>query len=124
MNPPAHEGQKGLEVRDSTTGRFAKGNRTGHGNPFGRRMNRLRAAMFRAVTPKDFEEVVAALLREAKGGDVAAIREVVDRMLGKSEAIDLIARIEELETLLLAQGVRVGRFGEQANKDAERSKSA
>jgi hypothetical protein len=53
--------------------------------------------MLAAVTPDDVADLVRTLLGLAKGGNVAAIREVLDRVLGKSESIDLLVRVEALE---------------------------
>ncbi len=69
-------------------GRFAKGNRISRGNPLARRVARLRAALVRAVTPEDIAAVVAALVEKARSGDVAAARELLDRTLGKPDALD------------------------------------
>lgn len=103
---------------------FQRGNKAGKGNPYARRSGLLRAVMYRRVTPKDFEEAVDALLVECKAGNLVAIRELFDRLIGKpSEGLDMLARIEQLETMLLAQGVRVGQFGEDA-RDEPRSQSA
>ena len=72
--------------RDPVTGRFAPGWRGGKGNPLARRVGRLRAELLRAVTPEDIRGVVDALLAEARGGNVAAIRELLDRTLRKPVA--------------------------------------
>jgi ribosomal protein L17 len=39
-----------------------------------------------AVTPADLRAIVEALVARARSGDVAAAREVLDRLLGKSVA--------------------------------------
>jgi hypothetical protein len=82
----------------STGGRFAKGNPGGPGNPHARRAARLRAAMYKAVTPADLRDVISALLSSAKGGDVSAAKELMQRLLGPPEAIDLLERLAALET--------------------------
>lgn len=56
-------------------GRFAPGNPGGPGNPQGRRVAALRAALLAAVTENDLAAVVAKLVAMAKDGDLAAIRE-------------------------------------------------
>src|SRR5687768_18560360 len=78
-------------------GRFAPGNRIAKGNPHAKKVARLRAALLKAVTPEDVQDVAAALLAAAKGGDVAAARELMQRLLGPPEAIDLTARLDALE---------------------------
>ena len=60
-------------------------------------MAALRRALLEAVTPEALAEIVAALVKRAKGGDVVAAREILDRTLGKSAPAELLQRIEELE---------------------------
>lgn len=83
--------------RDSHTGRFRPGNRAGRGNPHARRVARLRAEFLRSVSPEDVRVVVLALVTQAKQGNVAAVRELLDRTLGRPIEADIVARIEELE---------------------------
>jgi hypothetical protein len=85
-------------LTDEAGGRFAKGNPGGPGNPHARRAARLRAAMYKAVTPADLRDVISALLSSAKGGDVSAAKELMQRLLGPPEAIDLLERLAALET--------------------------
>ncbi len=79
------------------SGRFTPGNTGGPGNPHAASVARLRAAMLGAVEAGDVADVVRALVALAKGGNVAAAREILDRTLGKTEALDLLARLEALE---------------------------
>ena len=65
-------------------GQFAKGNKLGKGNPFARQLNQFRAAIYASATAADVDAVIKVLLREAKGGNVAAAREFLDRLVGKS----------------------------------------
>src|SRR5688500_13635947 len=81
-------------------GRFAPGNKLAKGNPFARRVARLRSALLKAVSPADLREVAAALLRQAKAGDVPATRELLQRLLGPPESVDLIERLDALEAKL------------------------
>ena len=85
--------------RDAT-GRFAKGNPGGPGNPYNKRVAQLRSALISAVTEDDVRGIIQALVEKAKSGDVAAAKEVLDRTLGKPQEADLIARMEELEEIL------------------------
>src|SRR5687768_12574023 len=78
-------------------GRFAKGNHGGPGNPHARRVARLRSALFKSVQPTDLRQVVAALLAQAKAGDVASIKELMQRLLGPPEAADLLERLDALK---------------------------
>ena len=63
-------------------GRFAKGNPGGPGNPYGQQVARLRAVILEAVTDDDLRKIVAALVKRAKGGDVVAARELLNRLVG------------------------------------------
>ena len=71
-----------------TTGRFAAGNTLGRGNPHAAQVARLRSAMLSAVTEDDVKAGVGKLVLLAKGGDVAAIKLLFDRVLGKVVAIE------------------------------------
>lgn len=75
----------GRDGRDAS-GRFAAGNNLGRGNPHGSVVNRLRGVLFESVTDDDLKAVVSKLLTMAKSGDLAAIRELLDRVLGKPTA--------------------------------------
>ena len=80
--------QTGDNGRD-TKGRFAQGNRLARGNPHAKRVAELRAMIRDAVTQDDLKAVVGALIEKAKGGDVMAARELLDRLVGKpATAVD------------------------------------
>ena len=64
-------------------GRFTKGNAGGPGNPYGKRVARLRSMILEAVSDDDLRAVVAALLERARAGDLAAIKLLFDRVLGR-----------------------------------------
>jgi hypothetical protein len=53
--------------------------------------------MLGAVTPQDLREVVLALVKAAKEGNIAAAKEVLDRCLGRPIEADLLERLEALE---------------------------
>ena len=86
----------GVNGRDDK-GRFAQGNHCGTGNPFAQQVAELRKTLLATVKPKDLREVIEALLRQAKEGNIAAARILLDRTLGPSVEIDLVARLEALE---------------------------
>ena len=65
-------------------GRFAKGNPGGPGSPYVRQLAAWRKAMAEAVTPEDIGAVVKALVEKAKTGEAWAVRELLDRTLGKA----------------------------------------
>ena len=87
-------------------GRFAKGNPGGRGNPHAAHVGQLRSALMAAVKPKDIRAVAARLVQMAKDGDVRAIKELLDRTLGRPQEADMIERLERLEELLMNGQIR------------------
>jgi hypothetical protein len=81
-------------------GRFGPGNRLAMGNPHAAQVSRLRSALLDAVTPADIRAVVKALLAQARGGDVPAIRELLQRLLGPPVELDVLERLDRLEERL------------------------
>lgn len=77
MTSPTRNGRTAL-------GQFAKGNAGGPGNPHGKRVAALREALIAAVTEADIKAVAKALVARAKAGEVAAARELLDRLIGKA----------------------------------------
>lgn len=63
--------------------RFTEGNSGGPGSPHPVAVARLRSMLFDTVSDENLREVVAVLVEQAKGGDARAIRELLDRLLGK-----------------------------------------
>jgi len=82
--------------RDSS-GRFTAGNTVAKGNPYAKRVAAFRQALMDAVTVEDIAQIARALVAKAKGGDTVATRIILDRLLGKPEALDILERIEALE---------------------------
>lgn len=78
-------------------GKFAKGNKLGRGNPLAGRAARIRATLLKELKPADAKEIGAMLIVMAKAGDMAAIRELLDRTIGKPAQVELLERIEALE---------------------------
>jgi hypothetical protein len=71
--------------RDAS-GRFAPGNPGGPGaiaHERTKRAGELRQALHAAVTPEDMAAIARALIDKAKSGDVAAARELLDRIIGR-----------------------------------------
>lgn len=64
-------------------GRFTKGNRFALGNPHAAAVGAWRTALVECVTGDDLRAVFAALVQEAKAGAPWAVRELLDRCLGK-----------------------------------------
>jgi len=89
----------GANGRDDK-GQFTKGNGGGPGNPFAQQVAELRKTLLAAVTPKDLRDVVRSLLKQAKEGNIAAVRELLSRLLGPPVEVDILARLEALEERL------------------------
>lgn len=64
-------------------GTFAKGNKGGTGNPYARRVAAIRVKMMEAVTDEDIDAVIQKLVSDAKDGDLAATKELLNRLVGK-----------------------------------------
>lgn len=95
----AENGNGQVKGRD-TTGRFAPGNRIARGNPHAKRVAQLRAIMLKAITQEDMRAIVKKLVELAKDGHIQAAMEILERCLGKAEAVDVLERIEQLEALI------------------------
>jgi len=98
-NQPSTNESNGRDIH----GRFAKGNRGGPGNPHAKQVSLLRSALLKAVSPEDVQQVMSKLIELAKAGDVRAIKEILDRTLGKPLEADLLERIAELEKSVAQQ---------------------
>ncbi len=93
-SPPLPKGAKG--DRD-TRGRFRSGHQLGGpGNPFAQRVAQLRSMILEAVTEDDLRAVILALIKRAKDGDISAIRELLDRLVGKAPS-PVLLDLQELE---------------------------
>ena len=68
----------------NTRGRFAKGNLGGPGNPYATRVADLRAALLESVTEQDTRAEPRALVKRAKVDEVPAVRELLNRLLGRT----------------------------------------
>ena len=97
MAPPFANGGNGQRGRDSR-GRFRSGNRAaaGRGNPHADRVNAWRTALAATVTEDDLRTVIAKLVELAKAGERWAVREMLDRCLGRP-AQEVTSRAADLE---------------------------
>jgi hypothetical protein len=76
---PSPNGDNGRDSR----GRFTIGNLGGPGNPFARRTAQLRKVLVETARDEDIKDVAAALLFQAKAGDVAAAKVWLSYVVGK-----------------------------------------
>ena len=96
MNDPSPSASNGR----GPNGKFLPGNRAGKGNPHAQKVQQLRGALLAAVKVSDIRDVIRRLVEAAKAGDVAASKLILDRCLGPAEAIDVLGRLEALESML------------------------
>ena len=108
-------------TRDNTRnsrGHFIKGHTPtpGGGRPLGgsEKQKQLRDAMLACVSTKDIEDVMQAMVKEAKAGDTAAAKLVLERCLGAPQVDvnlhgDILAATSAgLAALLAGAGPRRG----------------
>lgn len=85
MKKPSINGTNGTPGKDPQTGRFLPGNKLGTGgDPYQAKKLEFRAMMLKASTKESMGAVIAALFREAQKGESWAVKEVLDRFLGKA----------------------------------------
>lgn len=85
-------------------GRFLPGNRFGGGNPFAGQAAKLRAELFKAITPTKLRKIVKQLVAKAEAGDVVCAKVILERVLGPPIGLDVLERIERLEETLNDEG--------------------
>ena len=90
-------------------GRFGANNKFSKGNPHARRINRIRAELFRAVDPKRIRKAADKLMELAELGDLKAFAELLDRTVGRSIPSDVEERLARLEALLAERNAEVRR---------------
>jgi len=76
-------------------GRFAAGNQAAKGNPHQKATQRFRATLMETVKPADFRAVVRKLVAKAKAGEPWAVKELLDRTVGRPVSADLIEQEEK-----------------------------
>jgi hypothetical protein len=131
---PVSDGRNG----HGANGRFMKGNTAARGNPFARRMAKLRSALLEAIDEDKIKALADQLYKQAMGGDVAAAQLLIRYCIGKpAEAVDpdgldadewrrlrdmpsvsetAIARIDTVPQSLALQLVRLPQTLEQAHQ--------
>lgn len=92
-------------------GRFAQGNLGGPGNPYARRTAALRSALLDAVTEADIRAIAKALVKRARDGEVPAVRELLDRLLGRPGDVQELSAPTEIRVIT---GVSEREYDEEA----------
>lgn len=91
MLAPSTNGSNGR----GSGGRFALGNPGGPGNPLAKKTAALRRAFQECVGEEDIRAVVAELIARAKAGEPWAVRELLDRALGKPKQAEMSDEADE-----------------------------
>ncbi len=79
--------------------RFKKGWKGGPGNPFGGKIEKLRAALINAVTPADFRAIARKWVMLARAGDIHAGEVLMDKTIGKSTPEERSSLLDALKLL-------------------------
>jgi hypothetical protein len=95
-NSPSTHGNPGR----GKNGRFQDGNKCGKGNPLAGRAAKIRAVLLEKLSPEKAAEIADSLIEEAKKGNLAAVRELFDRTVGKPASSELTDRMERLEQMV------------------------
>jgi hypothetical protein len=93
MSEPSTHGNGGR----GADGKFRPGNRLGQGNPLAGRAAKIRAILLKKLTPKRAATIAEMIIVKAEAGDLAYIRELLDRTIGKPTNAEVMERIEALE---------------------------
>lgn len=93
--PPTGNGRAG-------GGRFAVGNPGGPGRPPNEKALTLRRVFLDEISEEDMREIVGELKRQAKAGDLSAIRDILDRICGRPMPADVQVEIDELAAQVAA----------------------
>jgi hypothetical protein len=98
-------GRETDETRDAKTGRFLPGNPGGPGRPRGSgRASEIRAILLNTLTDEQATRVARLLIRMAGKGSLAAIRELLDRTIGRPSQTETLERVEALEAKMEEMG--------------------
>ena len=85
MDTPIPNGSNGA-IRRNSLGQFLPGNQAavGHGNPHADQVSAWRRTLAETVTEDDLRAVIGKLVEKARAGERWAVRELLDRCLGKA----------------------------------------
>ena len=95
-------GNSELETRNDR-GRFLPGNPGGPGNPHAAAVGAWRAVMVNTIAADDVRQVIGVLIDKAKAGEPWAVKELLDRCLGRAQQkMELEATGEKTWAMMLA----------------------
>lgn len=120
VRPKSHD-VRNVRPMTGPNGKFVKGNPGGPGNPHAIKIATYTAALKHAVSEDELRQVFVTLKRLSLRGDIDAIRELLNRTLGKARVADSLANVElpDLATTkdtvrasnAIIAAVRTGRLG-------------
>ena len=96
MSKKTEPSTHGGSGRDAS-GKFSKGNTLGKGNPLAGRAAKIRAVLLDLMTEERAQILGMTLMVMAANGDLAAIKEIFDRTIGKASQVEILERLEKLE---------------------------
>lgn len=102
-------------------GKFAKGNKIGKGNPYMSRVAHIRSIIYDQVKDEDIIELIQKLITMGKGGNLKAIEEILNRVIGKSkEHIEITGQDgENFSVRLILKGKKDEKTKEQDSETKE-----
>lgn len=88
-------GKNGNGFARNSKGHFAPGNKGGPGNPLNKKTHEFRRLLLESTTDEEALAVWSELKAKAMSGQPWAIRELLDRIIGKAnQPLDIRARTE------------------------------
>ena len=90
---PSPLGTNGRE----NNGRFSPGNHLGCGNPLAGRASKIRAVLLEQLSKDKMVKIADRLIRMAERGNLASIRELLDRTMGKAVSFDVLETMVEFD---------------------------
>ena len=82
---PQEPSSDGTNGKDPKTGKFLPGNKLGKGgDPWAEKKHEFRAILSQTITREGFRDVIITLMDAAIAGESWAVKEVLDRVLGKA----------------------------------------
>src|SRR6185436_2836902 len=107
MSATIHDHAAGADPKPQrdARGRFARGNKGGPGNPFGRQVAHLREVLLRSGTDENVERLANMIMEKAFAGDLAAARLLLLYWIGKPKEVAEPDRVDVEEWELATEHV-------------------
>jgi hypothetical protein len=89
-----------ISGRDPQSGKFVHGNAGSRGNPLNARAQKIRSILLQELTDAEARKLARKLIKMAARGNLQAIKELLDRTIGKPPAFEILERLEKLEAMM------------------------